>query len=223
MAKASHDIEGLIRGTLASIEAIKASRHGPPPLSDAQIEREAEIPQGWLRKTRKGLNRDVSAMESLKRIVAWVAKNEVKAPGRTNAPRNPMSTLVAAFEPVSGPAGGMTDPELVSLSMEIEQGTTAKKLGAILRRLASGAASGLYNDLELVETLKDLTVRQAKLVKEAREERALRQVRSLEILTPGALEALRKYRGTLAGPPAKPGEYIEPPPELPPETEDGGA
>jgi len=121
-------------------------------------------------------------------------------------------------EPKATPARTVPDPGGLgkTLGEAIAAARTAKALQALVRVIAGRVAAEQMHT-KMADSLERLISRQARLIKDAREESAIAKVRSLEILTPNEVKLLADYRRKLAGPVVQPGEAVEPPPKLEPD------
>ena len=182
-------------------------------LSDVDIQERARLAPGWMAQAKRG--RYGPEAESVRKLARFLDRFEA---GKTAPTATP---TVIETAPSSSQPGPAADPAKTSRSLadEIEAARTAKALGRITTRIAASAARGELKDLRLVDVLERLIARKAKLLKDERDEKAIAQVRSLEILTTNEVELLRVHREKLAGPPMKPGDSAPPPTEEPPPSE----
>lgn len=178
-------LEPLIEDALTRIAALG--------LSDREVQREAGLPEGFLRHARAGKRRDAAA--SWAALRAWLAT----------------TTAGKGIEPESAPVPG--EPvDATSLETEIRAAKTFRRLGALTSRLAADFSAGRL-EARVAEVLEKLIARRAKVLAAERSERAVAQVRALEILTPDEARLLALYRAKLAGPALEPGKYCPPPDE----------
>lgn len=98
-------------------------------------------------------------------------------------------------------------PELLEA---LRTAKSARALDNAAARVASALAEGKLTTGVADGVLAVLKERR-QLIKARREEKAKRQVRALEILTPAEVKLLADYRAKLAGPPMQPGESAAPP------------
>ena len=165
------------------------TRLGTLQMSDRAAEREAGIPQGFLKKLREGKNRTPQAAENLSRLVVWLATTKAGGGSKPEA--------VVIVEPGAA--------ERVELAAEIRAARTMRRCGRLLERVAAEAAEGKV-PMDLGHLLEKLIARRMRALKEERDEKATAQVRALELLLDDEVELVRAHQAKLAGPSLKPGE-----------------
>lgn len=190
--------EPLIQDTLARIEALGES--------DRRLEREAGVPQGFLKKSRQGKNRHETSAPSWAKLRVWLANRGAVGRGMDSEP--------AALESPSEIPPGLpaSAGDIDKLALEIAAiGTSAKRHREALQNLSIAVILGRIPDHKRAEiALQTLKAMQA-AIKLEKFEGAQERLGELELMTEDEVEAFRAWSETRAPRPLAPGESARPP------------
>lgn len=182
-------------------------------LVESDLEKALNLTRGWFSATKAGKNRVPRATANWAKIDAYIQSLEA-GPAMPPPPRSKYAPAVDTGWYSAAPAAkGSDGADMERFAEAISKANTAKALGNLMRDIGSMVARGRM-ELRMADTLEKCVARQAKLLHEAREEKAVAQIRALEILTDEETNLLRDYREKLAGPPLGPGDAVPPPDEI---------
>lgn len=191
--------EPLIQDTLARLEALGKS--------DRSIEKEAGVPQGFLKKSRQGKNRHETAAPSWAALRTWLANQGAVGRGVSFEPE----ALAGAPSPATP---GI--PTLESLTVEIAGiGTSSKRLREAHQTLAVATILGLFKNLKQAEIALGTLKAMKDAIKLEKFEEATERLGELELMTLDEVEDFRAWQSSRTPKSLEPGESARPPEKKP--------
>jgi hypothetical protein len=195
MSQKRQDLDAIIKGGLAKLEAIRQARDS---LTDVAVEREAGLPQGWIAKTRLGKNRHPSAMASVGLFMQWIAANETRAPRRRREPGEPPA------EDRRTNFGALAD--------EIREiGTSAKRHRQALQNLAIALIEDPEFDAKRAELMLNTLKAMKESIKLEKIEAAQEKLAEILPMPEDEFEAFAAWRAASTPKGLAPGEAAKPP------------